>query len=136
MDLLKKPLPNQVTDFTDWLAAGAPAGEAIKVNSDVDMGTLLPAALVCSEVQVDFPMFADGRGFSIARLLRREGFTGVIRAVGDVAVDRVSYMQRVGFDAVELKQGEQADLLPQLVNRIQVHYQNSSDGSGPVYKAG
>ena len=52
MDLLKKPLPNQVSDFTDWLAAGAPAGEAIKVNSDVDMGTLLPAALVCSEVQV------------------------------------------------------------------------------------
>jgi len=135
MDLLKKPQPRQVINFTDWLAMGSPAGIAIKVEADVNMDELLPLVSGCTEIQVVFPVFADGRGFSIARLLRREGYTGTIRAIGDVAVDRVAYMQRVGFDAIDLKAGEQADLVPELVGRMQVHYQISSDGNGPVYKA-
>ncbi|MCB1984201.1 MAG: DUF934 domain-containing protein [Burkholderiales bacterium] len=51
-------------------------------------------------IAVDFPKFSDGRGYSIAFNLRaRLGFTGELRAIGDVLRDQLFYMQRVGFDA-------------------------------------
>ena len=53
-----------------------------------------------SVIAVDFPKFADGRGYSIARHLRaRLEYTGELRAIGDVLRDQMFYMQRVGFDA-------------------------------------
>lgn len=51
-------------------------------------------------IAVDFPRFSDGRGYSIAFNLRaRLGYTGELRAIGDVLRDQLFYMQRVGFDA-------------------------------------
>ncbi|HEX8955425.1 MAG TPA: DUF934 domain-containing protein [Burkholderiaceae bacterium] len=51
-------------------------------------------------IAVDFPKFSDGRGYSIAYNLRaRLGYTGELRAIGDVLRDQLFYMQRVGFDA-------------------------------------
>jgi uncharacterized protein (DUF934 family) len=53
-----------------------------------------------SVIAVDFPKFADGRGYTIAYLLReRLGYKGELRAIGDVLRDQMFYMQRVGFDA-------------------------------------
>lgn len=54
-------------------------------------------------VALEFPAFRDGRAYSYARLLReRYGFRGEIRAVGDVLLEQLHYMARVGFDAFEL----------------------------------
>ncbi len=51
-------------------------------------------------IAVNFPKFADGRGYSIAYNLRmRLGYSGELRAIGDVLRDQLFYMQRVGFDA-------------------------------------
>ena len=50
-------------------------------------------------IAVRFPKFTDGRGYSIARLLRRLGWKGELRAVGDVLRDQLFYLQRVGFNA-------------------------------------
>ncbi len=53
-----------------------------------------------SVIAVDFPKFADGRGYSIAYNLRAcLGYAGELRAVGDVLRDQMFYMQRVGFDS-------------------------------------
>jgi uncharacterized protein (DUF934 family) len=58
-------------------------------------------------IAVDFPKFADGRGYSIARLLRdRFGYKGELRAIGDIARDQLYYLQQVGFDAFELREGK------------------------------
>ncbi len=60
-----------------------------------DVADLLPNLAL---VAVNFPKFNDGRGFSIARLLReRYGYTGPLRAVGDVLLDLIPHMERVGF---------------------------------------
>jgi uncharacterized protein (DUF934 family) len=60
-------------------------------------------------IAVHFPKFADGRGYSIARLLReRYHYQGEIRAVGDVLPDQLFAMRRVGFDAWALKAGKDA----------------------------
>jgi uncharacterized protein (DUF934 family) len=62
-----------------------------------------------SVVAIDFPQFTDGRGYSIARLLReRYGFEGEIRAVGEVLRDNLFYLSRCGFDSFLLS--DQADL--------------------------
>jgi uncharacterized protein (DUF934 family) len=50
-------------------------------------------------IAIEFPKFADGRGFSTARLLReRYGFNGEIRAVGSYLPDQIYYLRRCGFD--------------------------------------
>ncbi|MBM3115371.1 DUF934 domain-containing protein [Jeongeupia naejangsanensis] len=51
-------------------------------------------------IAIEFPAFTDGRGFSIGRLLReRYGFTGELRAFGDVFKDTLNYLTRCGFNA-------------------------------------
>jgi uncharacterized protein (DUF934 family) len=63
-----------------------------------------------TRVEVHFPKFGDGRGYSIARLLRsRYGYKGELRAVGQFTRDHLHFMERVGFDAFELREGEDAE---------------------------
>ena len=60
-------------------------------------------------VAVNFPDFTDGRGHTIARLLReRHGYEGEVRAVGDVLRDALFYLNRCGFDAFELADARNA----------------------------
>lgn len=55
-------------------------------------------------VALHFPTFSDGRAFSQAFLLRRrQGFTGDIRATGDVLIDQLQQMQRSGFSQAVLR---------------------------------
>ena len=53
-------------------------------------------------IRVDFPNFADGRGFTIARQLRLMGFKGRLRARGHVIADQFAMARRAGFDEVEI----------------------------------
>ena len=54
-------------------------------------------------IAIDFPSFSDGRGLSLAVLLRsRHGFVGVLRAVGDINADLLHYLARCGFNSFEL----------------------------------
>jgi uncharacterized protein (DUF934 family) len=63
-----------------------------------------------SRVEIHFPKFGDGRGYSLARLLRqRYGYRGELRAVGQFTRDHLAFMERVGFDAFELREGEEAE---------------------------
>ena len=60
-----------------------------------------------ARVEVNFPKFGDGRGYSIARLLReRYGYRGELRAVGHITRDLLFYLESCGFDAFELRAGE------------------------------
>jgi len=60
-----------------------------------------------SRIEINFPKFGDGRGYSIARLLRtRYGYRGELRAVGHITRDLLQFMERCGFDAFELREGE------------------------------
>ena len=73
-----------------------------------------PAALAgqlggATRVEVNFPKFGDGRGFSIGRLLReRHGYKGELRAVGQITRDHLFFLESCGFDAFELREGEDA----------------------------
>lgn len=72
---------------------------AIRIEPGDDARLLLPFLDRLALIEVNFPSFADGRGYSAARILREAGYTGELRAVGDVLIDQLSHMRRCGFDA-------------------------------------
>ena len=78
-------------------------------------------------IAVRFPKFTDGRGYSIARLLRRLGWQGELRAVGDVQRDELFYMSRCGFDAFELREGQNAENALTAFNDFSMPYQAAID---------
>ena len=60
-------------------------------------------------IAINFPKYGDGRGYSIARLLReRYGYKGELRAIGVVARDHLQLMAQCGFDSFQLREGEDA----------------------------
>ncbi len=90
-----------------WDKDFTPLGEAandvlaLDVPADADPDSI---PLTAQIIRVDFPSFADGRGFTIARMLRLRGFTGVLRAQGHVLADQYAMARRSGFDEVEISQ--------------------------------
>lgn len=68
---------------------------------------LLPWLDALPLVAIHFPVFTDGRGYSLARLLRsRYGYGGELRAVGDVLRDQIYFLQRCGFNAFRLREDQ------------------------------
>ena len=93
-----------------------------------------PAAEIAEDVDrfavvaLEFPVFTDGRAFTSARLLReRYGFTGEIRAVGNVLRDQILFMTRCGFDAFEMDSPGAADDWRAALAEIDVFYQAAAD---------
>ncbi|MBX3706880.1 MAG: DUF934 domain-containing protein [Pseudomonadales bacterium] len=86
-------------------------------------------------IAIEFPAFHDGRGLSLAVLLRtRFGFTGELRAIGDVRPDLLHYLVRCGFDTFELAEGVSIDLAdPRLVPHLQ-YYQASVRDPEPAFR--
>ncbi|MDB5853234.1 MAG: hypothetical protein JWR22_1275 [Herminiimonas sp.] len=86
-------------------------------------------------VAVDFPKFADGRGYSIAYNLRlRHGYTGELRAIGDVLRDQLFYMQRVGFDSFATRPDRNIhDALKGLTDFSEA-YQTAWDRKTPLFR--
>ena len=72
---------------------------AVRIEPGDDARALLPHLDRLSLVEVNFPTWTDGRGYSSARVLREAGYTGELRAVGEVLVDQIAAMRRCGFDA-------------------------------------
>ena len=80
-------------------------------------------------VALAFPTFKDGRAFTYARLLReRYGFTGEVRAVGNVLRDQLQFMIRCGFDAFEIEKAADAVTWLAASREISVLYQPTGDG--------
>ncbi len=93
-------------------------------DSVADIGGDLPAI---SLIELDFPVFTDGRAFSQARLLRsRYAYRGEIRAVGHFLADQVFYLHRVGVDAFEINKAEDVEPALSAMHDFSVRYQDSS----------
>lgn len=85
-------------------------------------------------VVLHFPSFTDGRAFSQAFLLRRRlGFTGAIRATGDVLVDQLVQMQRTGFTEAVLAQGQSLAVGEQLLAQAHAPYQGDAVAPRPRF---
>ncbi len=86
-------------------------------------------------IAVDFPKFTDGRGYSIAYNLRaRLGFTGELRAIGDVLRDQLFSMARVGFNAFATRQDRSIDDALKGLTDFSETYQASWDNTLPLFR--
>lgn len=96
-----------VLPLAAWLAHRAsldPACAGVWLGPDDEPEAVLPWLADIPLIAIRFPVFTDGRGYSLARLLRsRHGYTGELRAVGDVLRDQLYFLQRCGFDAFQLR---------------------------------
>jgi len=115
------------------------------VSAALDLGVRLapqddPEALAgdldrLSLVEIDFPAFTDGRGYSSARLLRqRYRYTGEIRAVGQVLRDQALFMLRAGINAFQVRDGETAEDWLAAIAAVRSAYQPASDGRTPIWR--
>ena len=84
-------------------------------------------------IEVAFPKFRDGRGYSSARILREAGFTGEIRAAGDVLVDQIGFMRRVGFDSFAPAKPLDPAVVKRTLERYPYVYMKAADGKQPVW---
>lgn len=88
-----------------------------------------------SLIAVDFPRFADGRGYSIGRLLReRHGWTGELRAIGDVLRDQLFQMYRCGFNAYATRQDRNIHDALKGLTVFSETYQASVDNPLPLFR--
>lgn len=111
------------------------AGLGVWLESSSRAETLREDIKKFAVIAVDFPKFADGRGYSIAYQLRvRMGFEGELRAIGDVLRDQLFYMQRVGFDAFEVRADK--DIVDALkgLSDFSESYQASVDQPLPLFR--
>ena len=109
------------------LARGEPLG--VRLASDEHPESIRDDVDDFQVIALEFPTFRDGRAYSYARLLReRYGFEGELRAVGDVLLEQLHYMDRVGFDAFEIPAESAVDDWVTACNDLQVWYQPTNDG--------
>jgi uncharacterized protein (DUF934 family) len=89
----------------------------------------------CSAIGVNFPAFNDGRGLSLAVLLRgRLGFSGDLIAIGEVHEDIIHYLVRCGFNKIALPDRCSDELALKLVQPYSQHYQASVTQDNPSFK--
>ena len=107
---------------------------AVRLEPDDDARALIPFLDRLTLIEVAFPKYRDGRGYSAARILREAGYQGELRAQGDVLVDQIAFMRRCGFDSF----APEASLNPEAVARALSNYdhvyQKATDAAVPIWK--
>lgn len=106
---------------------------AVRLEPGDDVRDLLPHIERIRLVEVNFPVFGDGRGYSAARILREAGYTGELRAVGDVLVDQLAYLRRCGFDAFAPDAALEPVDAAAAFDRYAEVYQPTTDGRAPIW---
>ena len=133
------PAGKQIVPLQVWLAqktALAARGDiGVWLASDERPEQLKEDAKSLPVIAVDFPNFADGRGYSIAYNLRaRAGFEGELRAIGDVLRDQMFYMSRVGFNAFATREDRSIDDALKGLSDFSDAYQASWDQKTPLFR--
>ena len=117
------PKKRWLAEREQLLGRNAPLGLIIAAGEGVDdiAADLSRFALIA----LDFPKFSDGRAFSTARLMReKHGYTGELRAIGNVLSDQIPFMRRVGFDSFEVTHGPTRSALAEgRIAEVTLHYQ-------------
>jgi uncharacterized protein (DUF934 family) len=120
---LNKSSLQERSDVGVWLA------------NDIDLTSIEADLSNLPLIAIDFPGFMDGRGFSLARLIReRYQFKGEVRAIGHIIRDQLCYLKRCGFNAFSF--GENVDIESALssLNDFTEAYQVSVDQPIPLFR--
>lgn len=120
---LRKQLPARSGRLGVWLAE---SDEPAEIAGDFRHLRL---------IAVRFPRASDGRGYSLGRLLReRHGWQGELRAIGDIQRDHLHFLARCGFDAFDLREGEDMQAALAAFDDFSEAYQASVDRPLPLFR--
>ena len=117
-------------------ASAAPAPGVLQIANDADVLALAAEGALqgVTCIELNFPKFTDGRAFSQVVLLRRRlGFTGELRATGDVLIDQLLLMQRSGFTSAVLAAGVNAEAAPRQFVVFDEFYQGDAQQPRPHF---
>lgn len=106
---------------------------AVRIEPGDDARALLPFLDRLSLVEVNFPAWTDGRGYSSARVLREAGYMGELRAVGDVVIDMLSHLRRCGFDSFAPEHALNMEDAKAAFKRWDNVYQATGDSRAPIW---
>lgn len=127
------PLAVWLTRRDEILARNTPI--AIWLDSNEGPESITDDLKHLTIIGVNFPKFADGRGYSTARLLReRFAYTGEIRALGDVLQDQLFFMKRCGFDAYALREDKDINAALAGFKDFSETYQAAVDQPQPLFR--
>lgn len=130
------PMPpdgGAIVSLVRWQAerehlSGRNAPIGVRLNVDTPPESLAEDVDRLDLIAVPFDQFKDGRGYSTARLLReRFGFTGELRAVGNILRDQLAFLERCGFDSFEYAGGTDAAEALKAFDEIDIVYQTATD---------
>jgi uncharacterized protein (DUF934 family) len=105
------------------------------LETDADPAAIAPDLARFDVIAVRFASFTDGRGYSLARLLReRHGYRGELRAIGDVLRDQLCYLSRCGFDAFALRADQNLEQALSAFDDFSEAYQTSVERPDPLFR--
>jgi uncharacterized protein (DUF934 family) len=107
---------------------------SVRIEAGEDVAPLLPHLGRLKLIEIDFPRFRDGRGFTTARVLREAGYSGEIKATGDVLIDLMFFMRRCGFDSFAPDAALDPDDVAAAMARWPQVYQPAADDRTPIWK--
>lgn len=107
---------------------------AVRLEAGEDARALLPYLDRLALVEIAFPAFRDGRGYSAARILREAGYVGELRAQGDILLDQVIDYRRCGFDALASEKPLDPAAVDEALARFPFVYQKAADATAPVWQ--
>lgn len=118
------------------LATRIDAGEiGVQLRAEQTADQLAEQAQKLALVTVEFPKFADGRGYSAGRLLReRYNYSGELRSVGDVLIDQLFFMARCGFDSFDLREDQDQEHALTVFTTFSQPYQAGVDDPRPLFR--
>ncbi|WP_369601936.1 DUF934 domain-containing protein [Hahella sp. SMD15-11] len=136
------PQGHVIVPLSTWLAQKAELAArdrstlGVWLDSDEEPEVLAGDTEAFAVIAVHFPVFADGRGYSIGRLVReRLGFKGELRAFGDIFKDMLFYLKRCGFNAFALADGEDLEDALSALDTFSVCYQGAVDQPLPLFRS-
>ena len=104
------------------------------VNGDAELSDFVDDLSHINLIAINFPKFADGRGYSLARMIReRTTFGGEIRAVGDVLRDQLFYLHRCGFNAFVVREDRDVEDALNAFKDFTITYQADVHDDRPIY---
>ena len=126
-------------DLDAALAAKGPEQKlGVLVPNDIHPRDLAPVQDRLDLIAVEFPVHKDGRGFSLGRMLRQQGYAGTLRASGHILPDQFGFALHDGFDEVEIDEAQAArQPVEQWLNAralISESYQQTRDGPATIFE--
>ena len=121
------------------LAAKAPGQKiGVRVPNHLHPRVLAPVQDRLDLIAIDFPAHRDGRGFSLGRMLRQQGFAGTLRATGHILPDQFGFALHDGFDEVEIDDAQAARQPFEQWQRaralISESYQQGREGAATIFE--